>query len=145
MEKTCERGGITMEKQPIGGTQTPSEGSYEEFLRSHPGRGNLKVQVSTARGTFPVAGALVEVTKAFDGVERVLYKNVTNPSGIVERMPLPALPVEYSQQESTAERSGTQYQVSVYHPGFMPLRFSTVEIYDGIETILPVPLEPLVR
>ena len=134
-----------MELQPNGQTQAPSEGSYEEFLRTHPGRGNLKVQVSTARGTFPVANALVEVTKEFDGVERVLYKNVTNPSGIVERMPLPALPVGYSQQESTAESSGTQYQVSVYHPAFVPLRFSTVEVYDGIETILPVALQPLVR
>jgi hypothetical protein len=92
-----------------------------------------------------VANALVEVTKEFDGVNRVLYKNVTDPSGIVERMPLPALPVGYSQQESTAENSGTQYQVSVYHPAFTPLRNSTVEIYDGIETILPVALEPLVR
>lgn len=134
-----------MELQPIKGPQAPSQTSYDEFLRAHPGRGNLKVQVSTARGTFPVSGALVEVTRVFDGVNRVLYKNVTNPSGIVERMPLPALPVGYSRQESTAEGSGTEYQVSVYHPAFVPLRFSTVEIYDGIETILPVALEPLVR
>ncbi len=134
-----------MELQMNEGMQTSAESSYEAFLRTHPGRGNLKVQVSTARGTFPVAGALVEVTKAFDGVERVLYKNVTDPSGIVERMMLPALPTGYSRQESTAEESGTQYQVSVYHPAFLPVRGSTVEIYDGIETILPVALQPLVR
>ena len=134
-----------MQAQMNGEMRPPAESSYEEFLRTHPGRGKLKVQVSTARGTFPVAGALVEVTKSFDGVERVLYKNVTDPSGIVNRMFLPALPVDYSRQESTAEDSGTQYQVSVYHPAFMPLRGNTVEIYDGIETILPVALEPLVR
>ena len=131
--------------QPDAGAQPATETSYEAFLRSHPGRGSLRVQVSTARGTFPVANALVEVTKTFDGVERVLYKNVTNTSGIVEGMHLPALPVGYSRQESTAGSSGTEYQVSVYHPGFAPLRSSTVEVYDGIETILPVALQPLVR
>ena len=134
-----------MVERIFGGTPSAAESEYEAFLRTHPGRGGLKVQVSTARGTFPVANALVEVTKEFDGVERVLYKNVTNPSGIVEGMALPALPVGYSQQESTAESSGTQYQVSVFHPAFMPLRLNTVEVYDGIETILPVALEPLVR
>ena len=134
-----------MELQSNEGPNQATGTSYDAFLRSHPGQGNLKVQVSTARGTFPVSNALVEVTKEFDGVERVLYKNVTDLSGIVERMPLPALPVGYSQQESTAQYSGTPYQVSVYHPAFMPLRLSTVEVYDGVETILPVSLEPLVR
>ncbi|MBQ2061385.1 MAG: hypothetical protein II458_01795 [Oscillospiraceae bacterium] len=89
--------------------------------------------------------ALVEVTKEIDGVNRLLYSRVTDPSGIAERMPLPAQPVGNSRQESTAEGSGTQYQVSVYHPAFVPVRGNTVEIYDGIETILPVALEPLVR
>ena len=90
-------------------------------------------------------GALVEVTRNFNGVTRVLYKNNTNNSGIVERMILPTLPSDYSRQEATAEDSGTVYQVSVYHPGFVPLINATVELYDGIETILPVALVPLAR
>lgn len=134
-----------MEMQPSGG-YFPAEGeSYESFLRSHPGRGSLKVQVSTARGTFPVPGAVVEVSRELDGVNQVLYKKTTDSSGIAERMPLPAQPVGNSRRESTARGSGTQYQVSVFHPLFRPLIGTTVEVYDGIETILPVALEPLVR
>lgn len=125
--------------------QPGTESAYELFQQAHPGRGSLRVQVSTARGTFPVAGAVVEVTREFDGVRRVLYKNVTNNSGIVERMVLPTLPADYSRQEATAEESGTVYQVSVYHPSFVPLINSDVELYDKIETILPVALAPLVR
>ena len=101
--------------------QPDSESAYELFQRAHPGRGSLRVQASTARGSFPVPGALVEVTRNFNGVTRVLYKNNTNNSGIVERMILPTLPSDYSRQEATAEDSGTVYQVSVYHPGFVPL------------------------
>lgn len=134
-----------MEMQPSEGYQIPERGTYESFLRSHPGRGSLKVQVSTARGTFPVPGALVEVSRIIDGVSYVLYKKVTDSSGIAERMPLPAQPAGNSRVEATAEDSGTQYQVSVFHPAFHPLIGSTVEVYDGIETILPVALEPRVR
>ena len=134
-----------MENQSSGGLYPPAGETYESFLRSHPGRGSLKVQVSTARGTFPVPGAVVEVSRVMDGERRILYSRLTDPSGIVERMPLPAQPAGNSRVEATAEGSGTQYQVSVFHPLFIPLRDSTVEIYDGIETILPVALEPLVR
>lgn len=125
--------------------QPATEKAYEKFQQTHPGRGGLRVQVSTARGTFPVSGALVEVTRVFDGVRRVLYKNFTDNSGIVGKMILPTLPVDYSRQEATAENSGTVYQVSVYHPGFVPLVDSDVEMYDRIETILPVALEPVTR
>ncbi len=125
--------------------QPDSSAAYELFLKAHPGRGILRVQVSTARGSFPVPGAMVEVWRVFDGMKRILYKNVTNSSGIVEQMVLPALPADYSRQESTAASSGTAYEVSVYHPAFVPMQDARVMLYDGIETILPVALLPLIR
>ena len=124
--------------------QPATESEYDAFVRTHPGRGSLRVQVSTARGTFPVPGAVVEVTRSFDGVRRILYSALTNNSGVVEHMVLPTLPADYSWQESTAENSGTVYEVSVYHPSFTPLQNNSVELYDKIETILPVALQPLV-
>ena len=124
--------------------QSVAGSAYEAFVRTHPGRGSLRVQVSTARGTFPVPGAVVEVTRTFDGVRRILYSALTDNSGVVEHMILPALPADRSLQESTAEGSGTVYEVSVYHPSFAPLQNSSVEVYDRIETILPVALLPQV-
>ena len=129
--------------QMYGAPQTATQSEYDAFVRAHPGRGSLRVQVSTARGTFPVPGAVVEVTRSFDGVRRILYSALTNNSAVVEHMILPALPADYSWQESTAEESGTEYEVSVYHPAFTPLQNSSVEVYDKIETILPVALQPL--
>lgn len=119
--------------------------SYQTFLEEHSGRGTLRVQVSTARGTFPVPGARVEVSRVFGGVRRVLYSRVTDLSGIAGGMALPAQATASSLNEQTAMDSGTVYQVSVYHAGYLPLRLSDVEIYNGIETILPVALEPMVR
>ena len=133
------------EMQMVQEPQPETSGAYELFLQAHPARGSLRVQVSAARGAFPVPGALVEVSRDFDGVRRVLYKGVTNSSGILEGMVLPALPVDYSRQESTAADSGTAYRVSVYHPAFVPLQGTQIMVYGGIETILPVALQPLVR
>ena len=130
-----------MAEQPLP-MQADPEDAYELFLQEHPGRGTLRVQVSTAGGTFPVPQAVVEVSRVFGGVRRTLYRAFTNQSGIVDQLILPALPAAYSQQESTAIDSGTQYQVSVSRADFIPLSDKTIEVYDRVDTILPVALRP---
>ena len=49
-------------------------GKIDEFVRSHPGRGVLRVQVGTGRGTFPVKGALVRVSKVIGGTVQEFYR-----------------------------------------------------------------------
>ena len=118
---------------------------YEVFLKTHPGRGKLRVQVTEARGAFPVPGAPVEVRRRFGGESRLLYKVLTDSSGIVENLVLPTLPAELSRQEATADSGGTAYLVAVSHPAFRTPAETAVMLYDGIETILPVALQPLAR
>ena len=114
----------------------------EPFLARHPGRGTLRVQVSTGQGTFPVPQALVEVSVVAGGQRLPLYQLRTNESGIVEDLALPAQAKSVSQNEETARGSATLYTVSVSHPGFLPLLDRTVALFDGIQTILPANLEP---
>lgn len=123
---------------------TPDQ-ARQQFLLAHPDRGTLRVQVSTARGTFPVPEAAVTVTRSFAGTPLILYRGVTDISGILDNLSLPALPDSYSQNPSTARQSGTDYQVSVYHPDFVPVNVRPVTIFSNIETILPVVLEPITR
>lgn len=125
-------------------TPTDTNEAFRQFLLAHPGRGTLKVQVTTGNGTFPVPQARVEVQHRFGNSSRLLFKNVTNISGISDNMVLPALPASYSQTAATAHNSDTEYIVSVYHPSYMPFQ-TTISVYDGIETILPVALEPYMR
>ena len=124
--------------------QAGTNEAFRQFVLSHPERGSLKVQVTSADGIFPVPQARVEVMRRFGDTSRLLFKNVTDTSGIVDNMVLPALPASYSRDAATAGSSGTEYMVSVYHPSFLPFEMP-VFIYDGIETILPVALEPYVR
>lgn len=125
-------------------TSSDTNDAFRQFLLAHPRRGTLKVQVTTGDGTFPVPQARVEVQRRFGDAARLLFKNVTDISGITDNMVLPALPASYSRSAATAPGSGTEYWVSVYHPSYLPFEMP-VSLYDGIETILPVALEPYLR
>ena len=113
------------------------------FLTANPGRGTMRVQVTTAHNAFPIADASVEVSAVLSGTALPLYRRKTDASGIVENLVLPAKPGFVSQREETASQSGTLYTVTVSHPGFRPLIDRRVVIYDGVETIFPAALQPL--
>ena len=62
------------------------------FLRTHPDRGGLRVQVTCGGGRFPVAGAQVVISRAFGTEEHIFYRGVTDGSGILSgiRPPRPS-------------------------------------------------------
>ena len=67
------------------------------FLRTHPDRGGLRVQVTCGGGRFPVAGAQVVISRAFGTEEHIFYRGVTDGSGILSGIRLPAPPFAWSQ------------------------------------------------
>ena len=118
------------------------KGPQEWFLDAHPERGTLRVQVSTGRGLFPVEGARVEVYRDFGDQRVVFYEGVTDRSGIVDDIRLPALPAGWSQSAETAGISGTIYQAAVRHPQYSTVDGRPVTVFPRIETVLAVSLEP---
>ena len=114
------------------------------FLRTHPDRGGLRVQVTCGGGRFPVAGAQVVISRAFGTEEHIFYRGVTDGSGILSGIRLPAPPFAWAQAPDTASISGTDYLVSVRHPMFVPQEDREATVYARIESILPVMLEPVV-
>ena len=102
------------------------------------------VQVASGGGRFPVAGAQVVISRVFGTEEHIFYRGVTDGSGILSGIRLPAPPFAWSQASDTAALSGLDYQVSVQHPMFQPVAGRTATVFDGVETILPVMLEPVV-
>ncbi|MEI3123131.1 MAG: hypothetical protein V8S81_04915 [Oscillospiraceae bacterium] len=100
-------------------TTIPMEpGPVDAFMQAHPERGALRIQVTA--GPFPVAGAQVEVFRLFGQLRQVFYRGVTDQSGILQGIALPALPAAWSQSSDTADVSATDYQVTVRHPMFAP-------------------------
>lgn len=138
---------VTEEKPPEAKKEDsiPTQEEYQKFLQTHPARGTLKVQVSTARGAIPVEKANVEVSKQFLNSIQVLYRGVTDNSGIVDQIQLPAIPALYSQSPETAANSGTNYRVAIRHPSFEEQSDVQATIFDQIQTILPVMLRPRIQ
>ena len=123
--------------------ETPFRQEYEAYLQEYPGRGTLKVQISVARGAFPLKNVLVDVSQIYNGIRYSLYNDVTDMSGIVDNMVLPARSFESTLNFDDSRIPEAQYLVTVYHPDFKELTDCAVIIHDKTETILPVSLTPL--
>ena len=112
------------------------------FRNAHPEQGSLRVQVSAARGIFPIPGAVVEVYRDFGAVRETFYTGVTDNSGIVEGILLPALPAAWGRSADTAGISGTAYSVTVRHPQYGQCEQEQVLVFPRVESLLSVSLTP---
>lgn len=123
--------------------ESPFRDEYESYIQSYPGRGTLKVQISVARGAYPMKNVLVDVSQIYNGVRYSLYNDVTDISGIVDNIVLPARSFESTLNFDTAQLPEAEYLVTVFHPDFKELVDCAVIIHDKTETILPISLVPL--
>ena len=112
------------------------------FRNAHPEQGSLRVQVSAAQGIFPIPGAAVEVYRDFGAVRETFYTGVTDNSGIVEGILLPALPAAWGRSADTAGISGTAYSVTVRHPQYGQCEQEQVLVFPRVESLLSVSLTP---
>lgn len=113
------------------------------IVARYPNKGTLKVQVSTGKGNFPIKDAVVEVATNLNGQHKLIYRHLTDNSGIVDNILLPANPSSESQNSQTAGGSGVNYLVSVSHPSFVDQNELVATIYSNVGSILPVDLVPL--
>ena len=135
-------GEIYPSSRTAGEGESPFRPAYEEYIRRYPGRGTLKVQLSVARGAYPIRNAMVDVAQILDGVRYSLYSDVTDISGIVDNMVLPARSIgtTLNFDELLPE---AEYMVTIFHPDFQEITDCRVVIHDRIETILPISLTPV--
>ncbi len=128
-------------RKPSG--ETPFKPEYKEYIDENKGRGSLKIQTSVARDAFPIKDVFIDVSMIYKGKRYSLYNDTTDSSGIVNEIVLPSKLSAESQSPETAPDSNTQYLISAYHPGFEAVVDCPVNIYDRVETILPISLNPL--
>lgn len=115
------------------------------FLQAHPDQGSLRVQVASGGGTFPVAGARVEVYRRFGGQTHTFYRGLTDESGIVQGIALPGPACRLVPGARTPPPSAAPgIWCRCRHPLFVPQEDREVTVYARIESILPVMLEPVI-
>ncbi len=122
-------------RQLCFGRETP----LEAFERDNPGQGTLRIQAFRGPQTLPVEGVQVVVSHTFaDGTSHIYFTGVTDESGLIDSISLPAPALSQSLHPGDAHPSAV-YTVRSKADGFVPME-NTVDIFQGIKTVQPLQL-----
>lgn len=123
--------------------------TYEQFLLSNPDSGYLRVQVFSGNQVSPISGAEVIVSKEFIDGRQIFFQGLTDISGIVDNIELPAPSKDISE---TPQPRGdgvqmrmpySQYNITVQERMHVDQEYTHVPIFSGIKSIQPVRMTPL--
>lgn len=115
----------------------PEADTFEAFRRLNPKSGFLRVQAFAGQQTVPVPGASVLVTKDFTDGARRFASGITDESGVLDGVVLPA-PDSTLAQSPTGEMPYALYDIRVSHPDYRTEIYRQVPIFDGVKSIQPV-------
>lgn len=104
------------------------------FLEDTPQAGVLKVSATTGRGLVPIEDARVYITKMLDGDRVIFFKGLTDESGAVNDIVLPAPPRTISLDKSGGVPYST-YDIKIEHPLYESMYIYNVPIFEGIKSI----------
>lgn len=121
-----------------------SEGTYAEFLKKNPKSGSLKIQTFAAQQALPVEGAKVIVSKTFADGQKIFYSLTTDRNGIADDILLSAPDKALSLDTSETPLPYAEYDVTVEHPNYRNITLHQVQIFDGIKSIQPIIMIPVV-
>ena len=63
---------------------------YKEFIKQNPSRGSLRIRAYAASEAIPIKGLKVTISTEFDNSNIIFFEGVTNESGVIEKISLPA-------------------------------------------------------
>ena len=110
--------------------------------------GFLEVVVKTANGALPIDGAKVSVYEYLpneDGMKgELLYSVLTNEDGHAPRLALGSKSKELSMSPGN-ENPFSVYNVNVEREGYYANQYINVPVFQGITSIQPVELIPLLE
>lgn len=94
--------------------------------------GRLRARITTT-GMVPIENATVSVMLPSAGDE-ILEQVVTDASGLTEEIPLPAPPVDFSQEPGT-EQPYAEYRLTVFSKGYVPVAVQNIEVFPGVTAL----------
>lgn len=101
---------------------------YNKFILENSGSGTLKIRAYAASEALPVGGLNVIVSSIIDNNEVVFFRGVTDTSGMIPNIKLPAPKLDISNLDVPKTIS---YKISAYMDISNTLEFF-INMYDGI-------------
>ena len=112
---------------------------YEDFLKDNNDIGNLKVQVFTAYGAIPIPDTNIVVYKDIEEYRVIFFQGITDISGIISEIKLPA-PAMVSSNEETPIY--TVYNMIAFNEGYETLKNYNIGMLGGINVFQYVKMTP---
>ena len=109
----------------------------------YDGIGALNVKTFIAHDALPVSGALIRVYGVDELNREVEYSRITDEDGITGRITLPAPDSSFSLEPGAPERPYALYDVMIMADGFYDKSVSSVAVFAGVTTLLPVNMIPI--
>lgn len=128
---------ITEESKPVDLNEV-----YKNYQQVFPNIGYIMVQTLTARRTFPVANAIVEISKDFIQGRHIISRQITDLSGQIEKVEVPAVSKDFANSPGN-NHPYTTYTIIVKHPEYATLTFKDVPVFEGIVSWQTVDMVPL--
>jgi len=110
---------------------------YKSFINSNPGLGFLKIRAYAASGAVPISGMNVIVSKNIGGNKVIFFEGVTNLSGVIEKISLPAPKMD---SDNMIAPVITTYDIDTSYEGVS--RLYKVNIYDNIYVVQNINITP---
>ena len=69
---------------------------YKDYLNDNPKKGGLRIRAYAASGAIPITNVNITISKIIDNNLVIFYQGVTDSSGLIEKIVLPAPELELS-------------------------------------------------
>ena len=112
---------------------------YQQYIKENPKEGYLKIRAYAAGGAIPISGLRVTVTKIIDNNNVVFFDGVTDSSGVIERIVLPAPTLNNS---DLVAPSGAEYDINTYYEIDDITNTYKVNMFEGVFVVQNISLVP---
>ena len=112
---------------------------YQTFLNENPDVGSLRVNVFAANGAIPIEGTDIRVTKKIGNYNVLFFQGMTNSSGAIDDIVLPAPNGSSNNMEVPGY---TFYDLNASHEGYQVVEQYKIAMFGNTKVIQYVKLMP---
>ena len=111
---------------------------YKEFIKNNPEIGYLKIRAFAASGAIPISNLKVVVSTNINNDTIIFYEGVTNQSGIIEGIKLPAPKLEVNNLNAPNK---TKYIITATYSDNIK-KIYEINIYENVSVIQNISITP---
>ena len=112
---------------------------YQNFINANPSQGFLKIRAYAASQALPISNLKIVVSKIIESNKIIFFEGITNSSGVIERIVLPAPKLD---QNNLDAPNSTTYDIEATYQDNNSADSYKVSIYENIYVIQTINIVP---